>query len=427
MSGHHGPTVRISLRKGRDLDFGAAPGGGPAVPAKVGAVALLGADYPGALLDPQVAEGEAVRLGQVLCRDRHDPRIAFVAPVAGRVRHTRRGKRRRLEALILETGSDGVVKFDTVAAQSDAAALRALMLDSGAWTGFRTRPFGHIPGPDTQPAAIFVTATDTNPLAADPLVFLTPQRAPLQAGLDALLRLTAGPVYLCQPAGPPLAEARDRLVIAEITGPHPAGNAGTQMHNVFPASADRNLWQIGAQDVAALGHLLRTGTVQGTRVVAVAGDGLRAPGLCLAPLGADLADLTRDHLITPGATLLSGAPLGGRTAQYLRRHDMQVTALRPSETPSGPFWRRFLHALPRARDGAMIPREAYDAAFPFAILPAPLMRALAVGDVETAERLGCLELLEEDMALLTWLCPSGLDYGILLRHVLDRLAEERSA
>ncbi|MBK8439867.1 MAG: hypothetical protein IPL38_10360 [Rhodobacter sp.] len=55
------------------------------------------------------------------------------------------------------------------------------------------------------------------------------------------------------------------------------------------------------------------------------------------------------------------------------------------------------------------------------------MRALAVGDVETAERLGCLELLEDDLALLSHLCPSGSDYGMLLRRTLDILAQEQAA
>ena len=53
----------------------------------------------------------------------------------------------------------------------------------------------------------------------------------------------------------------------------------------------------------------------------------------------------------------------------------------------------------------------------------PLIRALAVGDVEAAARLGALELIEEDIALLSTLCTSGADYGALLRQALDILAE----
>ena len=58
---------------------------------------------------------------------------------------------------------------------------------------------------------------------------------------------------------------------------------------------------------------------------------------------------------------------------------------------------------------------------PFNIPPVPLLRALSVGDVEMAKRLGCLELAESDMALLTHVCPSKVDYAPLLRKALDEI------
>ena len=43
--------------------------------------------------------------------------------------------------------------------------IKALLVESGLWTAFRTRPFSKVPNPGTAPKAIFVTAMDTNPLA----------------------------------------------------------------------------------------------------------------------------------------------------------------------------------------------------------------------------------------------------------------------
>jgi Na+-transporting NADH:ubiquinone oxidoreductase subunit A len=77
-----------------------------------------------------------------------------------------------------------------------------------------------------------------------------------------------------------------------------------------------------------------------------------------------------------------------------------------------------------AGSGAIIPVAAYDGVMPLNLLAVPLLRALATGDAETAERLGCLELAEDDMALLTHICPSGHDYGALLRRTLDEIAEQ---
>jgi Na+-transporting NADH:ubiquinone oxidoreductase subunit A len=75
--------------------------------------------------------------------------------------------------------------------------------------------------------------------------------------------------------------------------------------------------------------------------------------------------------------------------------------------------------------GQMIPLESFDGAMPLDILPVPLLRALSVGDTETAVRLGCLELVEEDLALMSYLCPGRTDYGGLLRRMLDDIADQR--
>jgi Na+-transporting NADH:ubiquinone oxidoreductase subunit A len=54
-----------------------------------------------------------------------------------------------------------------------------------------------------------------------------------------------------------------------------------------------------------------------------------------------------------------------------------------------------------------------------------LLRALVVGDAESARALGALELEEEDLALCSFLCPSGIDYGALLRRMLERLEADQ--
>jgi len=66
----------------------------------------------------------------------------------------------------------------------------------------------------------------------------------------------------------------------------------------------------------------------------------------------------------------------------------------------------------------------FERVVPFDILPTFLLRALAAGDYEQAERLGCLELAEEDVALCTFVDPGKIDYGPLLRSNLDRIYHE---
>lgn len=443
--------MEFRLRKGRDFDLGAPPGGGPVVPCRARVTGLTAQDYPGVTFDLRVGEDDSVRRGQILCVDRRRPDIAFVASVAGRVSRIGLGARRRVETVeVTAAGEDGT-RFVVGPAQGDDAALRALLLESGAWVAFRTRPFGRIPDPSARPSAIFVTATDSRPLAPDPAHVLAPRLDDFRRGVAAMLRLTDGPVFVCQAPGPPLAPPVDRLRVARFSGPHPAGLAGTHIHRLWPVSARRSVWQIGYQDVAAIGVLLETGEISAQRTLSVAGPGLGGPArLMRAPLGVELAELLETAGTGPDRTpepnpdpdpdsgpdpdpgamrLISGSVLEGRAARYLGRHDLQVTvlnrrgqALRPPSALA-----RLLDRLPRAASGVIEPSEAFEQVFPFDLLPVPLMRALAARDIETTQRLGGLELLEEDLALLSWRCPSGCDYGQFLRQFLDILHEESAA
>ncbi len=73
---------------------------------------------------------------------------------------------------------------------------------------------------------------------------------------------------------------------------------------------------------------------------------------------------------------------------------------------------------------AMVPIGAYEKIMPLDILPTQLLRALIVGDIETATNLGALELDEEDLALCSYVCPGKYEYGPILRNNLTRIEKE---
>ncbi|WP_040700186.1 hypothetical protein [Sulfitobacter indolifex] len=424
--------VEFRLRKGKTINLGPSPGDTPVIARTVRKVGVMARDYPGVIFDLRVREGDRVRRGQLLCVDRHRPEIGFVASVSGRVHQIRQGARRRIEAIVVNVEGDEGLRFDVGAAAQNDGALRNLLLKSGAWLGFRTRPFGRIPDPADRPSAIFITATDSNPLAPDPTHVLRPLLDSFRRGAQALSRLTDDPVFVCQAPGPSLIDPSETLQVVRFSGPHPSGLPGTHIHHLWPVSDQRSVWQIGYQDVAAIGTLLSSGEATTTRTISVAGPGVERPALVRAPLGAELIDLLgepRTDETLRVQRLVSGFSLTGTEARFLSRHDLQVTVFDRNATPKHTrtaLW-RMIGRLPLAVPGATQPSEAFERLFPFDLLPVPLMRALAVGDIETVERLGGLELLEEDLALLTWRCPSGTDYGQLLRGVLDTLHQERAA
>ena len=393
---------------------------------RVRTVAISGHDFPDIRPDLRVAPGDRVRAGQTVFVDRKRPQIAFAAPGAGIVAAIDRGRRRSLDSLVIRLEGDEAESFDVPAASS-GEGIRRLLLASGLWPSFRARPFGRIPDPDASPGAIFVTAIDTNPLAADPRVAIGLNAGDFRRGLDILPLLADGPVFVCRAPGPALCDGtRDRIAEVTVTGPHPAGLPGTHIHHLAPVAAGGTVWHIGYQDVIAIGRLLATGRVPADRIVALAGAGVNDPALVRLHVGASLDEALDGRLVDGPMRVISGPALSGREAGFLGRYHDQVTVIPRDEVPKARGLASRLGALfAGTPDAAIIPREAFERVMPLDILPVPLMRALSVGDVETARELGCLELVEEDLALLSHVCTTGTDYGALLRDALDRIEAGR--
>ena len=165
------------------------------------------------------------------------------------------------------------------------------------------------------PAAIFVTAMDTQPLAADPVMAVADQPDALSHGLDALARLTEGKVYLCTAPGVTLPTGSDARIQQEsFAGPHPAGLPGTHIHCLEPVSAQKSVWHIGLQDVVALGRTLLDGELYTQRVVALGGPAVTRPRLLRTVLGASIDELTAGELSSGDLRVLSGSVFSGRSA-----------------------------------------------------------------------------------------------------------------
>ena len=392
--------------------------------AMVGRAALTSADMPGLRPFLEVEPGETVRAGDIVFRDRRRPEIAFAAPLSGRVSAVEMGPRRTLSALIIEVDADTDADIGKPPPAVDTTAIPQALLVRGLWPAFRTRPFGTIPAPEAIPDAIVVNAVSGSSLAPDPRVVVADRPDAFQSGLTALTKLSPGPVYLCHDPGTTLIERLPEGVEAAVfSGTLAAGLAGTQINRLCPAGPRRQVWSVGYQDVIAIGHLLDTGDYLAERVISVAGPRATRPRLIRSILGADLRALAATEATTnPAAacTILSGDPLTGHAADFLGRYHHQVTLADPVH-PAGQT--NGLHSRLVQRS-ALMPLRCLERAIAIDVLPVPLMRALSIGDAEAAASLGCLELIEEDVAALSLLCTSGADYGHLLREVLDQLAEE---
>lgn len=445
----------IKIKKGLDLPIAGAPEQSPVDAKTVRSVAILGEDYPGMKPTMAVAEGEAVKKGQLLFSDKKTDGVLFTAPASGTVSSINRGAKRAFISMVIDVSGDEAQMFQIHDADTiknlDRGAVVEQLLQSGAWTSLRTRPFSRIPAPTTTPASIFVTAIDTNPLAADPKPIIAQREEAFAVGLTVLTRLTDGSVHLCQDGGDALQASNHPGVTSHtFTGPHPAGLPGTHIHFVDPVSPSKTVWFVGYQDVIAIGHLFLTGTVLSERVIALGGPGVTNPRLIRTTVGANLEELSAGELAEGEQRVISGSVLAGRTARgqqaYLGRYHNQVSVI-----PEGRERKLFGYLAPGASihsvfpaflskwigeksvsfttttNGStrgMVPIGTYDDVIPMDILATPLMRSLLVGDVEKAIELGCLELDEDDIALCTYACPGKYEFGPVLRDVLTQIEKE---
>ncbi|WP_392386862.1 Na(+)-translocating NADH-quinone reductase subunit A [Marinomonas primoryensis] len=443
----------FKISKGLDLPISGAPTQVIEMAAAVRTVAVIGPDYHGMKPTMLVKEGDRVKKGQVIFTDKKMEGVKYTAPASGTVTAINRGERRVFQSVVIRVEGD---ESETFAAYS-GSELKSLernkvvdnLVESGLWTAFRTRPFSKVPEIASAPSSIFVTAMDTNPLAASPEVVLADQAEAFADGLTVLVRLTAGKVFVCKAPGTKIPTTSD-VTVEEFSGVHPAGLAGTHIHFLDPVSDKKTVWSINYQDVVAVGKLFVTGELSVERVISLAGPQVKNPRLVRTQVGASLEDLVAGELADGESRVISGSVLSGRTASgpfsYLGRYHNQVSVLLEGRERQMMHYLRagvekhsvmnvFLSKLTGKKsfdmttttngsDRTMYPVGSFERVMPLDILPTQLLRALVVNDTEQAQKLGALELDDEDLALCTYSCSGKFEYGPILRDCLTLIEKE---
>lgn len=448
----------INIKKGLDLPISGQPDQSIGACPEVKHVGLIGSDYPGLRPSMAVEVGSAVKKGQVLFEDKKNPGTRFTAPASGTVVAVNRGERRAFQSIVIEVDESvkGVEFKKTPAdklAELSLEDVKSELIESGMWTALRTRPYDKVPHVNSLPHSIFVTAMDTNPLAADPRPVIAAKAEAFKNGLTVLSRLGVT-VYVCHDAqSVPLCDAPN-VQEEMFEGPHPAGLPGTHIHFLDPVSETKTVWHINYQDVIAIGHLFVEGELYNKRVISIAGPNAKDPRVVETILGASIAELSANEVIPSeyGVRVISGSVLWGNNAvgafAYLGRYHSQVSILEEgkmnellhkswlglglkrhsaSRAFASAFFKPAEYIFNTAVNGGsrpMVPIGQYERVFPLDMEPTMLLRSIEINDVDQAKLLGCLELSEEDVALCTYVCPGKTDYGRLLRRSLTKIELE---
>jgi Na+-transporting NADH:ubiquinone oxidoreductase subunit A len=295
---------------------------------------------------------------------------------------------------------------------------------------------------------------DSNPLAADPIAIITAEAESFVHGLTVLSRLGTMPLWVCTSPGAdlPLPQGLDQVRQASFEGPHPAGLPGTHIHFLEPVDVSKVVWHLNYQEVIAIGKLFTSGRLWTRRIVALGGPHVKQPRLLQTRLGACIDELIEDDLQAGENRIISGSILSGRHAadwsSYLGRHHLQISVIPEGVERTFMGWfapgrrmfsqsnvmlsslfryRREEFGLNTGLNGslrAMVPFGNFEDVMPLDILPTQLLRYLMVGDTDMAQKLGCMELDEEDLALCSFVCVGKNDYGPVLRSVLSQIERE---
>lgn len=444
----------IKIKKGLDLPINGAPKQQIGDTISVAKVAILGEEYVGMRPTMHVQVGDVVKKGQLLFEDKKNPGVKYVSPAAGEILEINRGARRVLQSVVVGLKGSEAVAFDKVDAAAIASTDRQKLVDTliecGLWTAIRTRPFSKAPAIDSTPSSIFVTASDTNPLAIDPQIVLSERADDFANGIKVLSKLSGGKVFVCKSAGSNVEASGDNVELHEFTGPHPAGLVGTHIHHLDPVGPGKSVWHVNYQDAIAIGSTITSGELDVSRVVSIAGPAAKSPHIIRTQIGASTNELVKGQFSDTPVRIISGSVLNGTKATgpqaFLGRFHLQLSIIEEDTEKKFLGWitpgsdkhsvtRAYLgHLSPKrlfnmtsttnGSDRSMVPIGNYERVMPLDVIPTLLLRDLLSGDSDGAQTLGALELDEEDLALCTYVCPGKYNYGPVLRDVLTTIESE---
>lgn len=410
--------------------------------------ALKPEDFKGLQPIPKmlVKVGDRVKAGDKVFYDRKMEGIFFTAPVSGTIQEVKRGAQRRITEVII--AADEKIEYKNFKKASistlDREAIIEQLVESGAFTALTQRPFGLPAMPNQTPKAIFISAFDTAPLAADyDFIIDNLSTKDFQTGLDALSKL-APKVHLNVEIGSNTKFKNAKNVqVNYFEGEDPAGKVGVQIHHIDPIKKGEVVWTIRPTDVVTIGKLFNEGIYDPIECVAVAGTPFTDTYYIKTKKGAAIQSIV-EGINTENNRIISGNVLTGKKIDadsHLGYFDNLLTCikegrehelfgwlvpqyLRPSISPTFPWADNKQVAFDANTNNhgegrAFVVTGQYEEVLPMDIYPVHLLKAIMARDFEQMEGLGIYEVIEEDLALCEFVCTSKQPVQQILREGLD--------
>lgn len=443
------------LKKGLDLKLeGVAPKALREI-SSVTEYAVAPQDFYGMTPRLVVKEGDHIIAGEPLFTDKQTGKIQIVSPVSGIVKEIERGDRRKIRLIRITPDVHQDAKEWPILGIEKITREDILerLLQSGLFAFFKQRPYDVIASPTDLPKGIFVSTFNKMPLAADFCYVVSGQEEEFKLGISVLSKLAKVYVSISpeqvNTSFIPLHSAEVNI----FQGPSPAGNVGVQINHISPINKGEVAWTIGAEEVIFIGRLFKTGRIDLTRNIAIAGSEVCNPTYIKTKIGAAIKDIIGNNLKSQEHTrIINGNPLVGTCTNlggFLGAHTTEICAIPEGDDVHEVFgWiaprlndfstsRSYCSWLFRKKSYApdcrikggqrhMIMSAEYERVFPMDIYPSYLIKAIITGNIDRQEELGIYEVAPEDFAVAEFIDSSKLELQRIVREGLDLLRKENA-
>ena len=370
--------------------------------------------------------GDNLKAGDVVFYSKDNQDMKFCSPVSGNVKDIVRGQKRKITEIIIDTDLlQKSKKFKTSKFEDfKREDIILSLLESGCWPFINQRPYDIIANPSDTPKSIFISTFNTAPISADIQIVLDDQKNEFITGIKVLKKLTNGSLNICVEKGNQtfINEIKD-VVIHNVSGPHPAGNVGVQIHHIDPINSGEKVWTINPEDVAIIGRFFLTGNYTPLRTIAISGPPVKYPKYYKTIAGSKLSELINDAGVNDDLLrFINGDVLSGKTVDkdnYLGFYNNTFSVLREGNHYNMFGWIPFINnkvpSIYKTSFSWLFPNKKYDLdtnmngeerafvvtgemekVFPMDILPMQLLKECMIGDIEKMENLGIYEVAPED-------------------------------
>ncbi len=418
--------------------------------------ALKPTDFNAVVPKMLIEEGEQILAGQELFYDKKREYLRFTSPVSGILKQIKRGKKRRIEEIIIEADETQQYydfKLKSIEELQKNDIINA-MLKSGVWPVIRQRPYNIIANPEDNPKAIFIKAFDSAPLAPDYDLLVKQEMDLLQKGIDVLQKITAAPIHFNLHKTLNNTRMYDDLQGVDIRyfeGKHPVGNLSVQIFKISPINKGDIVWHLDIQDLIYIARFFEEGKVEHQKIFAFCGSELTKPMYYKSIQGASISELIQEGLKQDNVRIISGNVLNGEKLHKngsIGFYDNQITVIPEGNHYSFLGWilpgfkkysfsrtyfswlqpnkKRRLHTNLNGGKRPFVMTGIYEKYLPMDILPMQLCKAVLVNDIDEMENLGIYEVVPEDFALAEFACPSKIDMQAIIAEGLEVIHKEMS-